>query len=77
MVDRLPQRSRQITDFPLSGRRVPEFDIDRIREVIEGPHRIIYRIKPDRFDVLAVVHAVRNVFRAGSNVTRTSGTTRY
>jgi plasmid stabilization system protein ParE len=41
MVDRLTRRSQQIAEFPLSGRRVPEYDMDQIREVIEGAYRII------------------------------------
>ena len=44
MVDRITRRSQQIADFPFSGRKVPEYDMDQIREVIEGPHRIIYHI---------------------------------
>ncbi|MBI5192300.1 MAG: type II toxin-antitoxin system RelE/ParE family toxin [Nitrospirae bacterium] len=56
MVDRLTRRSQQIADFPLSGRKVPEFEMEQIREVIEGPYRIIYHIKPDQIDVLAVIH---------------------
>ncbi len=59
MVDRLTRRSEQIGDFPSSGRRVPEYDANDIREVIEKPYRIIYRIKPDQIDVLAVVHSAR------------------
>ena len=39
--------------------------MDQIREVIEGAYRIIYRIKPDQIDVLAVIHAARNVLRSG------------
>ena len=61
VVDRLTQRSQQIADFPFSGRRVPEYDIDQIREVIEGSYRIIYYIKPDQIDVLAVIHGSMNV----------------
>lgn len=61
MVDRLTRRSQQIARFPLSGRRVPEYDLDQIREVIEGPYRIIYHIGPDQIDVLAVIHGARNV----------------
>jgi addiction module RelE/StbE family toxin len=61
VVDRLTSRSRQIADFPNSGRRVPEFDVDQIREVIEGSYRIIYRIKPDQIDVLAVIHGAMDV----------------
>jgi Plasmid stabilization system protein len=61
MVDRLTRRSQQIGKFPFSGRRVPEYDIDPIREVIEGSYRIVYYIKPDRIDVLAVLHGAMNV----------------
>lgn len=64
MVDRLTRRSQQIADFPFSGRRVPEYDIDQIREVIEGPYRIIYHIKADQIDVLAVIHGAMDVLRS-------------
>ena len=43
-VDRLTRRSQQLAKFPFSGRRVPEYEIDPIREIIEGPYRIIYHI---------------------------------
>ena len=61
MVDRLTRRSQQIADFPLSGRKVPEYEMDHIREVIEGPYRIIYYIKPDQIDVLAVIHGSQDI----------------
>jgi plasmid stabilization system protein ParE len=59
MVDRLTKRSEQIGDSPYSGRMVPEFEDKRIREVIEGPYRIIYYVKPEQIDVLAVIHGAR------------------
>jgi addiction module RelE/StbE family toxin len=55
-VDRLTQRSDYIKDFPEAGRRVPEYDRKDTREVIEGSYRIIYRIKKEQIDVLAVFH---------------------
>ena len=58
-MDRLTGRSQQIGEFPMSGRMVPEYELPDIREVIEGPYRIVYRIKPEQIDVLAVVHASR------------------
>lgn len=61
MVDRLTRRSQQIAEFPFSGRRVPEYDVDQIREVIEGSFRIIYHIKADQIDVLAVIHGAMDV----------------
>jgi len=63
-VDRLTRRSQQIARFPFSGRRVPEYDIDSIREVIEGSYRIIYYVKSDQIDVLAVIHGAMDVFGA-------------
>lgn len=56
VIDRLTQRSQQIAEFPNSGRIVPEFRDESIREVIERPYRIIYRITATQIDVLAVVH---------------------
>jgi len=59
MVERLTERSEQVAAFPLSGRMVPEYEAPDVREVIERPYRIIYRIKPDQIDILAVVHSAR------------------
>lgn len=67
VVDRLTRRSQQIAEFPLSGRRVPEYDIDQIREIIESSYRIIYYIKPDQIDVLAVIHGSMNILRSSEN----------
>ncbi|NLV29570.1 MAG: type II toxin-antitoxin system RelE/ParE family toxin [Acidobacteria bacterium] len=64
MVARLTRRSQQIADAPLSGRRVPEYDMDQIRQVIEIPYRIIYHIRADQIDVIAVLHGSRNVLGA-------------
>ena len=59
MVDRITRRSSQIADSPLSGRMVPEFQAQDIRELIEKPYRIICRIKQNQIDVLAVIHGAR------------------
>ena len=59
MVDRLTRHSEQIVTFPLSGRMVPEFEAEDIREIIEKPYRIIYRIKPDQIDGLSVIHGAQ------------------
>jgi len=61
MVDRITGKSIQIADFPLAGREVPEYQKEQIREVFEKPYRIIYHIKSDQIDVLAVIHGAMNV----------------
>ncbi len=43
----------------MSGHNVPEYEADDIREIIQNPYRIIYRIKPDQIDVLAVIHCAQ------------------
>jgi len=61
MVDRITKRSEQIGSFPLSGRGVPEYDIDQTREVFCGSYRLIYHIRSDRVDTLAVLHGAQKV----------------
>lgn len=39
------------------------YEKSQIREVMEGQYRIIYYIKPDQIDVLAVIHGARDVLR--------------
>ena len=64
MVDRLTRRSQQIADFPHSGRTVPEYEMETLREIFEGPYRIIYLIKPEQIDIIAVVHGARDLSTA-------------
>ena len=61
IVDRLTRRSIQIAAFPNSGRMVPEFERNEIREVIEGRYRIIYLLEPEQVQVLAVIHGARDL----------------
>ena len=61
MVDRLTRSTERLSEFPLSGRMVPEFDLPDIREVIEGPYRIVYRVLTEQVDVLAVIHGAHRM----------------
>lgn len=56
VVERLITRSRQIGEAPYAGRQVPEYRREDLREVLERPYRIIYRIRAERIDVIAVMH---------------------
>jgi toxin ParE1/3/4 len=59
MVDRITARTRQIGSFPLSGQSVSEYRDPAIREVIEGPYRVIYEVSGNDIRVLAVIHGAR------------------
>ena len=59
VVERLVNSSEQVAAFPRSGRMVPEYEIDEVRQVIEGSYRIIYLIKENQIEVLAIIHTSR------------------
>lgn len=59
MIRRILARCQLAARHPLGGRRVREYDHEAIREVIEPPYRIIYRVDVDAIDVLAVMHSRR------------------
>ena len=56
VVERIVARLEQARHHPHSGRAVPEFLRDDLRELVEPPYRLLYRIGEDAVEVLAVVH---------------------
>lgn len=60
-VGELMSAAEQAASAPLSGRRVPELGRDDVREVIKRTYRIVYRVRPDRVDVLAVFEGHRRL----------------
>src|SRR5207302_8460478 len=67
MVDKITSRTQQIATFPLSGRVVPEFNVGQLRELLERPYRIIYYVRPDKIEVVAVVHMSRRMGNTGGD----------
>jgi addiction module RelE/StbE family toxin len=61
MVDRLTRRSQQLADHPLIGAKAEEYEGKEIREIFVKPYRLFYRVKPDQIDILAVIHAAREL----------------
>jgi toxin ParE1/3/4 len=60
-VGGLMSAAEQAALAPLSGRRVPEIGRDDVREVIKRSYRIVYRVRPDSVDVLAVFEGHRRL----------------
>lgn len=56
VVRRLLLKSKQISEYPYSDRKVPQYQRDALREMLERPYRIIYNIRSDRIDVITVMH---------------------
>jgi toxin ParE1/3/4 len=61
VVERLLARLRQAQDFPASGRHVPEAGHTDLREVIESPYRVIYRVAPSAIEIIAIVHGRQDI----------------
>lgn len=61
MVQRIIDRTEPLSQHPLIGAVVAEYDAEDLRELLESPYRIIYRILPAQIDILAVIHAARNL----------------
>jgi plasmid stabilization system protein ParE len=61
IIERIIDRTEQLAEFPLSGRAVSGYEPRGLREIIEGPYRIIYRIDEHHIDILAVLHGSRRL----------------
>ena len=44
----------RLSDFPESGRVVPEIQRNEIREIVQDNYRVIYKVKPKEILVLVV-----------------------
>jgi len=63
MIERVFDRAWQLELHALLGAVVPEYEDDSLRELLEGPFRIVYRVHENQVDVVAVVHAARRLPR--------------
>jgi len=54
-------RVERLADFPESGRVVPEFGLVELREIIQPPFRIVYRIDAERVRVVRVWRSERQL----------------
>ena len=60
-VETLINRVDQLETFPKSGRVVPEFESDTLRELFEGNYRIVYKINSDHIGVVRIHHSARQL----------------
>jgi toxin ParE1/3/4 len=58
-IEKLITRVDQLENNPQSGRIVPEFNIESIRELIEGTYRIIYRMDDGFIGIVRIHHSAR------------------
>ncbi len=62
-ISRLRKSARTAAKMPRVGRRVPEVDMDDVREVVMRGYRIVYRIERNGVLVLTVFEGHRQLSR--------------
>ena len=62
MAQRIMNRVESVSKYPRIGTIVPEFDCEELRELLQAPYRIIYRIYDDekKIRILRVWHGARS-----------------
>jgi len=61
-IYRIRNRTRILQRNPQAGREVPEIKEPKIRELIQGNYRIIYKIVTEsRIDILTIHHSARDL----------------
>jgi plasmid stabilization system protein ParE len=61
VIDRVVARLEQARRHPGSGRMVPEFGRADVRELVEPPYRLVYRVREDAVEVLSILHGRQQV----------------
>lgn len=59
LSERIAEAVRRLADFPRMGKRIGEWDSEEIRQLIATPYRVLYRVRGDLVEILAVQHGAR------------------
>ena len=57
--EQVREKVENLAKFPKIGRKVPELDDPKIRELILGNYRIIYRLLEEKVQVVRIFHGSR------------------
>src|SRR5664279_259472 len=61
VVRELVAAARSLCTFAERGRRVPEYVDPSVRELIVRKYRLVYRVQPERIEVLRIIHGAREM----------------
>jgi plasmid stabilization system protein ParE len=59
LIKEIISQVERLADFPESGRIVPEFNIENLREIIFAPFRIVYRLDGNKIKIVRVWRSER------------------
>ncbi|PYU87318.1 MAG: plasmid stabilization protein [Acidobacteria bacterium] len=58
-ADRILKRGDQLASFPKLGRVVDRYKRPGIRELVEAPYRIVYRLRRQGVEIIDVFHSAQ------------------
>lgn len=61
LVRKAFNRTELLERNPHLGGIVSEYGLEEVRQLLEYPYRIVYRIRPTQIDIVAVVHGARQM----------------
>jgi toxin ParE1/3/4 len=61
VVRELVAAARSLRVLADRGRQVPEYDDPSVRELIVRKYRLVYRVQPERVEVLRIIHGAREM----------------
>lgn len=59
LVKEIISQIERLADYPESGRVVPEFNIENLREIIFSPFRIVYRLDGNKIKIVRIWRSER------------------
>jgi toxin ParE1/3/4 len=59
LIKEIISQVERLANFPESGRIVPEFNIENLREIIFAPFRIVYRLDGNKIKIVRVWRSER------------------
>jgi toxin ParE1/3/4 len=61
VVKKILKLTRQLARFPQSGREVPEFQDQSLRELLAYSYRVIYKVGTEEIIIASVIHGKRDL----------------
>jgi Plasmid stabilization system protein len=59
LIKEIISQFERLAEFPESGRIVPEFNIENLREIIFAPFRIVYRLDGNKIKIVRIWRSER------------------
>ena len=61
LVKQIYEMINSLKQFPMLGRKVPEYKDPNLREIIYKNYRIVYLVKNKHLEIISVIHGSRKL----------------